>query len=317
MTLTNLDPNQVYSLTDQLRMDVRAIEMDLHWAPSAHGKAANGYKAVVLCHGRVEGGVHVGCTNDKPFTEGLAEFSKWLRRPENGNEVVLLYLENRLDNNVTAHNIAARQLDSYLGDLIARPPAGQPCAPLPTSVSAASLRADGHRVIIVGNCGPGAWGTYVHERGPANNWYESGSGPGDDYPGLTDCASERARTNAGQAMVRWYEDSTWVSTVESGTSGHLTTTEAAAMAKCGASLIGFDQLTPEDPRLAAIVWSWAVNAPAEPNGTAKCATSGGDTRFHDNACDGGPCVRVQRRPRRVERHRRIGSVERRGGGVLG
>ena len=33
-TLTNQDPNQLYSMTDQMRMDVRALEIDLHWVPS-------------------------------------------------------------------------------------------------------------------------------------------------------------------------------------------------------------------------------------------------------------------------------------------
>jgi hypothetical protein len=95
---------------------------------------------------------------------------------------------------------------------------------------------------------------------------------------------ERAQTGAGQAIVRWYEDSTWLSDELSGTRGALTTTEAAAMAKCGTTLIGFDQLTPEDPRLSAIVWSWAKNEPAKPTGVAQCAASSADTRFHDEPC---------------------------------
>src|SRR5215207_3649740 len=52
-TLTNLDPNQIYSITDQLRMDIRAIELDLHWVPSLYGSAKTGFKAVTLCHGNV------------------------------------------------------------------------------------------------------------------------------------------------------------------------------------------------------------------------------------------------------------------------
>src|SRR5205823_9218012 len=35
-TLTNQDPNQAYSVTDQLRMDIRAIEVDVHWVPSPY-----------------------------------------------------------------------------------------------------------------------------------------------------------------------------------------------------------------------------------------------------------------------------------------
>ena len=283
-TLTNLDPNQIYSMFDQLRMDIRAIEMDLHWVPSLYGTAKTGFNAVTLCHGQVNSGVHVGCTIDRPLEFGLAELRTWLKRDENSKEVVLLYLENNLDENVMAHNSVGAALQRSLGNLVARPPAGQPCAPLPTSTTPAALRAAGHRVIIVGNCGPGSWGSWVFERGDNKNWQESGSGPGEDYPGLKGCAAERRRVGSGRAIVRWYEDSTWLSAVVDGESGHLTTTEAAAMAKCGATLIGFDQLTPEDPRLAAIVWSWATNEPAAPNGSARCAASTGDTRFHAQGC---------------------------------
>jgi hypothetical protein len=282
-TLTNQDPNQIYSMADQMTMDVRAIEMDVHWVASAYGTAKTGYKAVTLCHGNVNSGVHVGCSIDRPLAYGLAELRSWLIRPENRREVVLLYLENNLDDDLTAHNQVGAALQRGLGDLVARPPANQPCAPLPTSTTPATLRAAGHRVIIVGNCGPGAWGSWVFERGNAGNWQESGSGPGDDYPGLKGCGAERKRTAAGRAIVRWYEDSTWLTATVDGDSPHLTATEAAAMAKCGATLIGFDQLTPEDPRLAAVVWSWARDEPAV-SGDARCAASMADTHFHAQPC---------------------------------
>ena len=284
-TLTNQDPNQIYSMFDQLQMDVRAIEMDVHWVPSAYGNAKTGYKAVTLCHGQVQSGVHVGCSIDRPLEYGLSELRTWLERPENRREVVLLYLENNLDENTMAHNLTAAALHKVLGDLVARPPANKPCAALPTSVTPAALRAAGHRVIIVGNCGPGAWGSWVFERGNESNWVEAGSGPGDDYPGIkTGCVAERKRAGGGHAIVRWYEDSTWVSAMVSGESGKLTTTEAAAMAKCGATLIGFDQLTPEDPRLPAIVWSWAPNEPAASDGHVQCAASAPDGHFHERGC---------------------------------
>lgn len=284
-TLTNQDPNQVYSMYNQLRMDIRAIEMDVHWVPSIYGSAKTGYNAVTLCHGQVQAGVHIGCSIDRPLRNGLAELRNWLTRPGNENEVVLLYLENNLDNNVTAHNEVARTLKHVLGDLIYQPPAAEPCQVLPTGISPAQIRRERHQVIIVGNCGPGAWGSWVFERGPAQNWEESGSDDGNDYPGLqSGCATERKRTHAGTAIVRWYEDSTWLSAMVSGMSGHLTTTEAIGMAKCGANLIGFDQLTPEDPRLAAIVWSWDTGLPRKPTNAPACARSQANTHFGDDAC---------------------------------
>jgi len=57
-------------------------------------------------------------------------------------------------------------------------------------------------------------------------------------------------------------------------------------------MIGFDQLQPFDPRLDAVVWSWAVN---EPSAAGSCAFAGADGRFRAGDC-GAPrpfaCVSV-------------------------
>ena len=130
-TVTNQDPNQVYSMADQLSMDIRAIEMDIHWVPSAFGTQATGFNAVVLCHGQVQQGVHVGCSTDRWFPTGLDELAEWMNRPENANEVVMLYLQNELDGKPLAHKIATEEIAQHLGNLVYRPPAGQPCADFP------------------------------------------------------------------------------------------------------------------------------------------------------------------------------------------
>src|SRR5205823_607369 len=169
-TLTNQDPNQVYSITDQLRMDVRAIEIDLHWWPSPFGNASTGGKWVTMCHGdsSVVNGVHVGCSWDRPFQDGLAEVKAWL--VAHPDQVILLYLENQLVDehgyNAQGQDVAAQLIAAGLGDLVYRPPAGQPCADMPLGVSRADILAGGHQVLIVGNCGAGGtWGTWAHERG--------------------------------------------------------------------------------------------------------------------------------------------------------
>jgi hypothetical protein len=54
------------------------------------------------------------------------------------------------------------------------------------------------------------------------------------------------------------------------------------MVRCGVQMPGFDQLYPTDPRLAALVWSWA---PDEPSTTRPaCATQSADSRFRADAC---------------------------------
>jgi hypothetical protein len=276
-SLTNQDPNQPYSIRDQLRMDVRAIEIDVHWVPSVHGAATGGFE-VVACHGtRVPSGtppnVHVGCTDDRPFTVALQEVRRWL--DDNPGEFLLVYLENQLDGSATAHDRAAQVIDSVLGPLVYKPPLGQPCAPMPVDTSAASITQGGARVLIVGNCGPGAWGQWVHERQP--RWDESGNPTG--Y-GAVACAGDLRKRATGPApFLRYFEDRTWL-TSAIGSPQTISPDGTAQMVRCGVNIVGFDQLTPEDLRLAASVWSWAENEPAMDG----CAYQDATTRFRASAC---------------------------------
>jgi hypothetical protein len=87
-TLSQNDSNQQLSLTDQLRLDVRSLELDAHWFPSLRSPG----QAPVLCHALPN---HAGCTTERLLAQGLAEVAAWLRA--NPGEVVLLYLEDHLD----------------------------------------------------------------------------------------------------------------------------------------------------------------------------------------------------------------------------
>jgi hypothetical protein len=290
-TLTNQDPNQVYSLTDQLRMDVRAVELDLHWVPSAYGSAATGGRWVTLCHGssqdQLGGGdatIHVGCSIDRPFQQGLDELATWLRA--NPHEVVLLYLENQMNGDPAAHAVAGDLITEHLGALVMPTPAGSDCAPMPVTTSRAAIRSAGRQVLIVGNCDAGAgtsWGRVVHERGPA--WDEHGD---PDGYGAVQCAEDRAAKLAGGSFRRYFEDSTFVAaaagsnpvTSSLGGTSTLTLDAVTQMVRCGANIIGLDQLTPEDPRLAALVWSWAPGDSL----AGPCTLSGADGRFHSDGC---------------------------------
>jgi hypothetical protein len=59
--------------------------------------------------------------------------------------------------------------------------------------------------------------------------------------------------------------------------------EARRMVRCGVDMIGFDQLHPFDPRLDALVWSWAPNEPAT-TASGLCAHAGPDGRFRSGDC---------------------------------
>ncbi len=286
-TLTNQDPNQVYSLTDQLNMDVRFVELDLHWVPSPYGTAAtNGYW-VTLCHGDGQQApatgtwVHVGCTDDRPAQDGFAELHRWLAA--HPSDFLFVYLENQLydgspvASQQLAHDTAASLIQQQLGSYVYRPTGTSSghCADAPWTASVARLRAHGARMMLVGNCGPGtAWPSWVFSRGP--KWDESGN---PTTYSSSDCARDRAARASGSNFRRFFEDSTVVATAEQTTS-QITTATTQAMVRCGVNIIGMDQLTTDDPRLAALVWSWAPGQPA----SGGCAMAGVGGRFVSADC---------------------------------
>lgn len=274
-TLTNQDPNQVYGLTDQLQMDVRFLELDLHWAPSVHGSAATGGQWVTLCHGNsgYVPGVHIGCSNDRPLQDGLAEIRAWL--DAHPDEFLFIYLENQLGGSVAAHDVAAGLLSAAFPAPLVYAPSSA-CGSLPLDVSRLEMMATGARVLFVGNCGPGAWGGLVHERGPS--WDEGGDTTG--Y-GTAACAADRAARLGHTNFRRWFGDSTWLTAMTSK-STDIPAETAAAMVECGANIIGFDQLQPQDGKLAAMVWSWSPDEALSPSGP--CAAQNGDGRIAGRAC---------------------------------
>jgi hypothetical protein len=287
-TLTNQDPNQVYSLTDQLRMDIRALEIDVHWVPSPFGTPQTHGYWPTMCHGQSEDPagtgttVHVGCTYDRPLQDGLAEVRRWL--DAHPRDVVLVYLENQLfageplATQRQAHDVTADLLKTGLGDLVYKPPAGRPagqCASLPYDRSRANIAATGARVVLVGNCGPGAWGDWVFERG--SRWDESGKASTYDDKA---CAADVAAYRDKHVFRRYYEESPWLEAMTDATD-RVSPAITAHMVRCGATIIGFDQLEPFDGRLQALVWSWAADEPGTGDG---CAVQGTDGRFHGASC---------------------------------
>ncbi|MBI2170283.1 MAG: hypothetical protein HYU28_12415 [Actinobacteria bacterium] len=291
-TLSGLDHNQVASLTDQLRMDMRGLEVDVHWFPSPEGTAATGFKAPVTCHAQDQGigpiHVHIGCTAEQTLSHRLDELAAWV--DAHPGEFVLLYLENALEDDPLAHDTAGAAIAASLGDRVYRPPAGQACAPMPTALSERQIldSPGSPQILIVGNCDTdvaGAWGTWVHERDQgAGTWAEDKSDVGDDFA----CADG----GPPDTFRRFYEDSTWVShTVEptgQGSPGEITVAETSLMVRCGVNLFGFDQLVPADPRLPALVWSWAPDQPARGNAAVRQVDgrfrSAGAGESHPYAC---------------------------------
>jgi hypothetical protein len=119
----------------------------------------------------------------------------------------------------------------------------------------------------------------VHERQP--HWDEHGD---PSTYSDADCTADKNERSADPGLFRReFEDSTWLTAMMGDGSNHLSTPATVAkMVQCGVNIMGLDQLTPQDPRLAALVWSWAKDEPA--TGAGSCAYQGADGRFHAGDC---------------------------------
>src|SRR4051794_30982453 len=269
-TLSDADSNQRLRLTDQLREDMRSLELDLHWLPSPY---AGGAEAPVVCHG--EG--NVGCTVERPLGPVLDEIAGWLHGHRDA--VLLLYLEDQLDG-AAAHDAAAATVQKSLGALVYAPPGGGGCAKLPLDLTKAQVLARHAQVVIVSGCGQGtAW------HGAAFDWSSHVEERPHGFQDFPRCGPDYDRATYNAKLVRYYEDSTWLTTAGSNVGqttvdDGITPATAAAMTRCGVDLIGLDQLQPGDARLAALVWSWA---PGEPH-AGGCVVQGTDGRWASSAC---------------------------------
>jgi len=128
-----VDPNQSRSIYDQLRMDVRAM----------HGWFWDWGKELLMCHGQDN---HLGCSSyDRKFRDGLREVRDWIRRPENADEVLLIYIEDHIDGGW--YDDAVDDINDMLGQYIYRPAGG--CQGIPMDKSKADIIASGKRILLM------------------------------------------------------------------------------------------------------------------------------------------------------------------------
>ncbi len=286
-TISQADSNQQLSLTQQLDIDVRALELDLHYIPRL---ALLGGKAVTVCHGQGPEVLDLGCTIEPLFTSVLPKIAGWLNAPGHTDEVVLLYLEDNLkDAKAYASTIAT--LDSVLRrpngtSLIYKPDPAQKaangCTPLPTGVSRADIRASGARVVLVGSCAPG-WSADVFDWNAVH--VESGSTSA--YQAFPACDATYGPSVYATQLVRYFEDTTLVSALldlfrAPVDPDALSPAKVEAMTACGVNVFGLDQLLPEDGRIQSSLWSWAPDEPQAGNGG--CALQGADGRWLAAPC---------------------------------
>ena len=279
-TVSGLDSNQQLSMTDQLRVDMRSLEVDAHWFRSA---AAGGGFAPVLCHAQSKEQQHFGCTDEPLLATGLDEIAAWVRA--HPGQVVLVYLEDHLETQDPTYTggpddgyaAAATAVQQAFGDLLYAP-GGTGCTPMPLDATRNDILAAGKSVMVISSCHAGAgWNASVFDDGERARWETGPAGYGEDGS----CDPARPPAAFDGRLLRVFEDSTALTaTVDQGRE-RITPGKAAALQRCAVDITGFDQILPGDGRLAASVWSWA---PGEPAASGDCAVQGSDGRWRAQPC---------------------------------
>jgi hypothetical protein len=278
-TLSAQDSNQQVTIVEQLDAGMRKLELDLHWFLHLQ----SGGFAVVICHATDE---DVGCTTEKTFDVVLDQISSWLRDPANARQVIQIFLEDDLFSaietpNEGVYNNAAATIKEKLGDLVYRPKADG-CTQMPLGLTRSQQLRSGKRVLLVTDgCGIGtAWNGLVHNwrKDPESGRAVEQERQPENFAEFPECDPQDEPPNSGgeswdpktyeRLFIRYYETSTRLEASTGAAKDRITPLTAAQMARCGVDLIDLDQLAgPSDPRLPALVWSWAEGEP----GRGRCA----------------------------------------------
>ncbi|WP_419812010.1 phosphatidylinositol-specific phospholipase C domain-containing protein [Bacterioplanoides sp.] len=251
--LRYLDPQQIHSMYDQLRLGARFLELDAHWTYKIDG--FDWGNDILLCHsgiGQNFGDVHVGCSlADRRLSDGLDEVQRWLN--ENPTEVIILYIEDHVDGE---HSRLWNTLNSKLGNKFYT---SGGCQNIPANLSKADVLMAGKQVVL---------------------WKDG------------DCSSDAAMANVAFGglgnISRIWEDRTGVGAIGAFFNGTaVSRLEAADIErefKAGRNLVNLDDITHDDGRLEAAVWSWDRNEPNNAGGDQDCAVQWGNGRWDDDYC---------------------------------
>ncbi|WP_061272953.1 phosphatidylinositol-specific phospholipase C domain-containing protein [Leptospira interrogans] len=265
--------NQTYTITDQLRLGARYLELEVHWTT---GKSGN--KELLLCRGSNLNN-HNGCYRyDLTFEAGLNEISQWIQKPENQNEVLILYIKDRFEGHVSEF---MRTLSSKLGTLLYRHQS-RDClnqSPMVMPKLEDMVKSTNHRIFLTSNnCySPelsDTWG-YYFRKDPFVSFQPSG------FRGYPDCNFSRETYH--NSLVRVYNDTIAKNANDRG--GSFTNSNIQSMLACEVNLFGFDQFNANFAKQA--VWSWdsATNQPLNREDQEHCARISVNGRWSTHHCD--------------------------------
>jgi hypothetical protein len=254
---------QYLSLTDQLRMGVRHLEIDIWWGTPLS-------KEIIVCHSPVplypvgnvtrmaeEAGLNLewdpknmSCLGTRRhFSDVLNEVKTWMMLPENLDQMVVLYLDTKFFISPEHVTSANNEILSIFGDMLWKYSEG---SPLQLTVN--QLLTKGKRVMIENQREewihpsegeaivfyPAIW---THQFSPS----ELGEFP--------DCSVEGDYDWYGKQQVR-----------------ALTSGFAEAATRCGVQVVSPDYINPDDMKM--YVWSWDQQEPSIADGCTAMTPSG-------------------------------------------
>ncbi|MBL8300673.1 MAG: hypothetical protein JNN30_20225 [Rhodanobacteraceae bacterium] len=243
------DPQQKYSIYNQLRMGGRFLEIDAHWTTKMES-LFDYPKRLLMCH---NGGSGVCSINDKYLTEGLDEIRDWLNSGDSEGQILLLYIE---DHSKGHHQELYEQVTDRIGPWVY---ASGSCRDIPATLTKSQILSSGKKVLVYGSktCSSNS------------NW------------------ANLAFMTLGNITREW-EDRTLVGTIntlwEDGAADHLNASEIRAALLSGTNIVALDDMSPSDGRLPAAVWSWSENEPNNNNGVQDCAAQTSSGRWDDRLC---------------------------------
>ena len=281
-SISNNDSNQHVSLVDQLRLGILGIEVDVHWNPSVWAGGAE--RAGGLPRGTHQ--MNAGCTYERSAERrSSAPVRAWMDPAPERRDPALP--RDHLDA-PAAFDAATKMINDTLGDRIYKPAAGQSCPLLPMSLKRSDVLDAGKQIVIAERL----------ERDPRNRQRgprrcsTTRCGPRKATrisPGYPACASPSVVIGdygTARSLLRGLD--VRVGRRGRGRPDTVSRLRRYDMVKCGVNLFGLDQLDPSDPRLEAMVWSWAARRSGDRCGP--CAVfDGSDGRFL-GACKGADAI---------------------------
>jgi len=255
------DPNHYLTLEAQLEAGARMLEIDTWW----YGPSGNIKLCHTLCH-----------VEDQYLSEAANEINQWLRRPENRNEVLVLYVEDHADGRYDQMFTDFGQLTELML------PVPYEGAAFPDQLTPMDILSQGKQIVLIGVDGaPSGHPLKQLNHGFIRSNQSVFDGRFTGYP-TCDFGGTSAE-QMDQRLTRLYEDQTNLATGV-GLGRKLNADQAKALTDCGFGLFGYDKMTTNDARLYSNVWSWGGGEPNDYGSGEDCAVQRADGRWNDDSC---------------------------------